>query len=151
MVVIVIISIIMSLAVLSFHDREGEREAREARALAARVQAARETALFNGEDLGILFERDGYRFLHYRDGQWVPADPDSPLRGRRLPEDLELELYLEGLRVDFDPRAEKLLPQVMILSSGEVTPFEVLIADGRRPDALLAVDALGNAELEMET
>ncbi len=151
MVVIVIVSVIVSVAMLNIGDREGERETREARALAARIQAAREIALFNGEDLGILFEEDGYGFLRFRDGHWTPTDPDSPLRPRVLPEDLQLELYLEGLRVRFDPNAEKLVPQVMILSSGETTPFELLIGNGRRPDALLTLDALGNAEVELET
>lgn len=151
LVVIVIVSIIVSFAMLSIGGREGEREAREARALAARLQAARELALFNGEDLGLLFEERGYRFLVHQGGRWTDAPQDSPLRARRLPDDMELELYLEGIRADFDPNVEKLLPQAVILSSGETTPFEVVISDGRRPDALLTVDALGNAEIEVES
>jgi hypothetical protein len=101
--------------------------------------------------VGLLFEENGYRFLLYRDGQWVEAEQESVLGPRLLPEEMELELFLEGLRVEFDPDAEKLLPQVMLLSSGETTPFELLITNGRRPDALLTMDALGNTELELET
>ena len=151
LVVIVIISVIVSLAMLAVGDDEGRREMREAQALAARLRLAREQALFNGEELGLLIEEDGYRFLTYQDGQWTDVPQDAPLRARRLPRDMALELYLDGLQVDFEPDAEKRAPQVMILSSGETTPFEVVITNGRRPDALLTVDALGNTELEMES
>lgn len=168
---IIIIGIVVSLAALSIGDNQSERERRAADQLTELLALAREQALFSGEDLGILFWRHGYSFFRLEDNQWQSVEQDPLLRARELPEEMELTLYLEGLKVKLSPLSplprdhkpsraeadkdkdgkrarlkddkERPQPQVFILSSGENTSFELRIGDGNEPDTLLSGDAVG--------
>ncbi len=144
LVVVVIIGIIVSFATLSLGNNEARQAQETADRLRALVELAKEEALFNSENLGILFWRGGYAFYHMENQQWAPVTDDTDFRPRSLPEGLAIALYLEGLEVDLPRRPrQKKKPQVFILSSGEVTPFEVRIAVGATI-VRLTTDALGN-------
>jgi type II secretory pathway pseudopilin PulG len=166
---IIIIGIVVSLAALSIGDSQSERERRAADQLTELLALAREQALFSGEDLGILFWRHGYSFLRLEDNQWQSVEDDPLLRARELPGEMELTLYLEGLKVKLSPLSplprdhrpsraeadedgkrarskddkERPKPQAFILSSGENTSFELRIGDGNEPDTQLSGDAVG--------
>jgi general secretion pathway protein H len=157
LVTIVIISVLISLAVLSIGDTQAERERRLITKLATLTELARETALFNSQELALFFWEHGYAFYRLDDERWQLITEDTLLRNRELPEDIIISLHLEGLQVELpaeldiekesddkdedEPGAE---PQVFILSSGEVTPFEVRIGDGRDSEMELVCDELGN-------
>ena len=160
---LVIVGIIVSVAVLSIGDNQAEREKRIATQLATLAQLARETALFNAEQLGLSFWQKGYAFYRLEQKQfqpstdasetdskeapakWQPLSDDPQLRPRELPDDIVLSLYLEGLKVKLSPLPkEDAKPQVFILSSGEVSAFEVRIGDGAGSEVSLEADAIGN-------
>jgi hypothetical protein len=67
-----------------------------------------------------------------------------------LGERLRLDLYLEGLRVKLgELPPEK--PQVFLLSSGEVTPFTLVVSDPEGRERTLEVDPLGRVSWPEES
>ena len=94
-------------------------------------------------------------------GQWSEIIGDETLRFRELPEELEIELYLEDRRVLLKPDPaqtereedqrrrgiEQYVPHVLIYSSGDMTPFEVHIVRDA-DDTLVAIrsDLTGTIE-----
>lgn len=147
--VVTIIGIIAAAVVVSANvvrpDQDVEREAGRLNGL---LTLLREEALMQTRDYGVLFAENGYRFYLFDHDQqrWQRIDAD-PLFIERTFDDklrLELELTLEGQIVELEfelPRddgtvlSETPNPQIMVLSSGEVSPFSLAIEreiDGAR-------------------
>ena len=133
LVVVVIIGVFAGAAVLSIgvvgSDREIEREVFRLRTL---LELLHEEAVMQNRDYGVLFSESGYRFYIYDNERllWFEPVDDRFLAARELEQPLSLGLALEDrdvtLEIEFEPEAlEEPAPQVTLLSSGEVTPFEV--------------------------
>ncbi len=131
--VAVIITVFAGAAVLSLgvlgNDREIEREVFRLRTL---LELLREEAVMQNRDYGVLFSETGYRFYIYDLERllWFEPIDDRFLSARLLQEPLSLGLRLEDrditLELEFEPEAlEQPEPQVVLLASGEMTPFEV--------------------------
>jgi general secretion pathway protein H len=144
LVTLVIISIIISMATLSLGNNEARQVQDTAGTLTALIELAKEEALFNGQEMGVAFWQGGYVFYRQENLQWVPIVDDNEFRPRDLPEGLWITVYLNGLDVDLPGNPEqRKRPQVFIMSSGEITPFEAKIgADNTQ--VTLKADALGN-------
>ncbi len=129
LVVIVIISILFTLSTLAIRGTSPEELIQtEAMRLDRLLQLALEEAMLKGQEYGLEFSPDSYRFLLYVEESWLPLEQDKLLRQRELPEGMEFELEIEqidvliegdrgGQRDEDQPR-----PQVFLLSSGEITP-----------------------------
>jgi general secretion pathway protein H len=141
LVVIVIIGSMLSLAVFSMGSTGGGRELRgEAERLAAVMALLLEEATLDNREYGLQLRSDGYRVLAYDEarGEWAaPADS----RDHPLPSWMRLDLQLEGSALTLQPVASKdgdestgskLQPQLLLLSSGELSPFSLQLSD-RRP------------------
>ena len=133
LVVVVIIGVFAGAAVLSLgavgSDRELEREVFRLRTL---LDLLHEEAVMQNRDYGVLFSESGYRFyiFDYERLLWFEPVDDRFLAPRQLEQPLSLGLALEDrdvtLDIEFEPEAlEEPAPQVTLLSSGEMTPFEV--------------------------
>ncbi len=149
--VLVIIGIIVTFAVLSVGD--GGRSAqvkREAQRLASLLELVSQQAVMQSRNYAIQFDTDGYSFLELDEAtnHWQPVKDDNTLRARKLPDGLRLEVHLQ------DQPGERLgrkrnKPMVMLLSSGEMTPFEAtLSAGGGDAGYHLSADLLGHVKLE---
>ncbi len=133
LVVVVIIGIIASMAAVSTRVLGGDHEMdQEAKRLVAILGQAREEAMLQGRDVGLRIDARGYDFLLYeaRSERWDLAVDDPLLRERTLPDGLEASLRLESRPVQLPARAapterNPALPQVVVLASGDVVPFEV--------------------------
>ncbi len=131
LVVIAIIGIMASFVVLSVglgHSDEVKQESRRVQAL---IELAAQESLMSGREFGIRFDPHGYSFYTLNVGEekseWLPVVDDEHLsQPRKLPEQIELELYVEGSIVAIEKPLEKGV-HVFLLSSGEMTPFELLI------------------------
>lgn len=100
------------------------------------IEQVRDEALLNNEEWGIVFElsdseQQTYRFLRYDEKarEWLD-DGSSRFRKRAVPGWLLAELYLdsneqETLRVTDE---DKVKPQILLLSSGETTPFTLHVS-----------------------
>jgi len=131
LVVVTIIGVFVGATVLSLgvlgSDRELEREVLRFRSL---VDLLREEAVMEGRDYGILFSETGYRFYIYDYTRLIWLDPigDNFLRAYQLREPLTLSLALEDRQLVLDREfgseiLEQPEPHVVILASGEMTPF----------------------------
>ncbi len=132
--VIVIIGVTISFASLSLSSRAvDERLANEANRLQALLKLAADEAVVQGEEIGFLLASDGYAFYHLEENQWA-AYAEGPLRERVLPDGLKLYLASdesEEFQIPLpedddknsDSKKKKTLPQILLLSSGELTPF----------------------------
>jgi general secretion pathway protein H len=136
LVVIVIIGIIATMAVVSIRVLGGDHEMdQEARRLRAVLSQAREDAMLEGRDVGFRVDTTGYDFLRYdtRTEQWQVVVDDPLLRERTLPDGLEASLYMESTEVRLPARSTDdeqapTSPQVVVLASGDLVPFEVRLA-----------------------
>lgn len=156
MLVILLLGLIATGTLLSLQwDRGRAQLEREVDILLARLQLAREEAVLGGQELGLWLEAGDYGFvrLEAQDGQlrWQPLQHPA-LTDHQLPEALSLSLELDGLAIDTasgrltqpDPeQPETRVPQVLIFSSGELTPFRLLLED--EDDAELQAGLSGQA------
>lgn len=180
LVVIIIIATVSAVAILSFgllgNDRELEDEARRLREL---VQLAGDEALMQGREFGLEFMRSGYRFVEYDPftNRWAELAGDELLRPRALEEGVTFELFLEDRAVQLqekpmqlpdedkdkdkdeeqrrnerdDDEEDDYAPHVLIMSSGDVTPFDlVIVRDTDNAEVLLATNDAGQLQIETD-
>lgn len=136
LVVVVIIGIMLTFATLSIGDRATvDKLDTESQRLEQLFRLAQEEAELKGYQLGFRYTDLRYQFLTVSpENKWVPV-ADGPLRERLIPPPLELALRVEDRAIppaqelppadtEMDARnAPQLEPQVLILSSGELTAF----------------------------
>ena len=165
LVTIVIISIILSIAVLSLSLVGDDREVRkEAQRLMSLLEVAQDDAVLQGREFGVEFLLGSYRFVEYEalSGQWFEILGEDLLRTRQIPAEMEISLFLEDKRITLEESpilladqdeadatrlARNYAPHIMIFSSGDMTPFEIHI--NRATDSMsvaLHGDLLGNLE-----
>ena len=163
LVVITIIGLMIGGAVLALgvvgRDRSLDEEAHRLRAV---LDYARDRAALETRHYGMRVSRDGYAFAWFdpRDGQWRPATDDA-LRPRKLPDGLSFDAWIEGRRIVLDAdddseerdegdegdEGKRSSPQLGIDSSGEFTPFELLLRRDAEPYVQrIRPDATGELE-----
>jgi len=137
MVTMVLIGIIAGFAVLSLPGKSPtERLAEESRRLIAVLEMTQQDALLRGDQRGVYFTETGYNLMAFQGGRGGRGAANGFMseRSYQLPVGLRLQLWVEGRPVDFK-KATADLPQVLLLSSGEMTPFTVIFdeADAMAP------------------
>jgi general secretion pathway protein H len=141
LVVVAIIGIIVGAVLLSAtivgrdRDRYAEQETQRLRSL---IDLLHEESLMQTRDYGVMFTETGYRFYvyDYKTLKWTEVAGDKVLKQHALAQQLNLGLALDDRDVpllpDFDAQEIKNPePQVMVLSSGEITPFSASIYRNR--------------------
>ncbi len=144
-IVIVIVAILFTYTTLAIRGNSPEDAIKEeAHRLERLIELALEESILRGEEYGVEFFIDGYRFLRFADGAWTPITQDAILRERELPENMEIETRLEDSplvvslsseplsdnKVELDESedsedgtaARKLYPHIYLLTSGEIAP-----------------------------
>ena len=159
-VVMTIIGILAGTVVLHSIGADRDRNLEtEAQRIAALVELARAEAVTRNESWGLFVGETRYGFKIYDefDGSWRDA-PHNTFRTRNAPPDAAFSLQVEGLSrlnassdpftgksgqpgIEEDRAASEELPQVLILASGEQTPF--LIGVGMRGRASWSVTSDG--------
>lgn len=167
LVVVVIMGIISAMILLSFGILGDDRALQQqARRLSSLVELATDEAIMQGRDFGLEFMQTGYRFVELDPifNQWHEVTDDDLLRPRQLDEGMEFELHLEDRPVsladearDIDADADEesnererndYLPHVLILSSGDVTPFNLrLVRSSDRSELSLEMTLAGEIEI----
>lgn len=130
-----IIGVVISFAALSIHRADNAVEEEAAR-LAALIRLGAQEAVLQGRELALEFDGDQYAFIAFDGEQWQPFD-DEVLRPRTLPFDVAVDLRMEGDQLTLgaeaksDPETEtddeRAPPRIYLLSSGEVSPFELRV------------------------
>ena len=142
MLVIALMAVISAAAVVNIRAPGPEQTLQtESRRFAALLEWAVEQAVFSSQQLGVILDSDGYRFLRLEEDNWVEIQDDPVLKPRQLPELIATRLELEGLpwlQADrltsagdslfeelFEEDEQRLLPQIYIYSYGEFSPFSL--------------------------
>lgn len=136
LVVVSLVGILTGVVVLGFTGAETQQEIKGlAQTMAYRVELARQQALTRNREWGIYVEDQAYRFAEFlpEEGEWEDQSR-RPFDVIEIPEHVSLRLETEG--VGELPFAEgERLPQILVFSSGEMTPFTIFLefADSRDP------------------
>ncbi|MCU7844960.1 MAG: type II secretion system minor pseudopilin GspH [Candidatus Thiodiazotropha sp. (ex Monitilora ramsayi)] len=127
MVVIVIIGIVINYAVISFgRNTPADHLNAETTRLMSLIGIAGEEALLRSSFIGVDILQDGYGFLRLEEGEWHPVDDDL-FRDRTLPDDIEITVITAQPKGDNEDDEEKRTPEIILLNSGEMTPFDIKI------------------------
>jgi general secretion pathway protein H len=148
MVVIVLIGLMASLVQFNFSGNNPEDKLKhESARFAAIFEVAAEYGMLNNIELGLVVKKDNYQFLAYDGTQWTEIPEQDWQANVTLPEEIELSIELDDLPIEepllFDAdtfkekneddftllskeeREKKIIPQVYILSGGDLSPFSV--------------------------
>ena len=167
LVVLVIVGIIVAAALLSLGTLGDDRNLQtQARRLTTLLQMATDDATIQGRDFGIEVMTAGYRFVEHEPllNQWFEVTDDDLMRERKLEEGTEFELVIEEHRVlledesqetqreeeDIDERdlTDDYLPHILILASGDTSPFELrIVRSSDRAEVLVRMSAAGELKI----
>ena len=148
LVVMVIIAIIASIAVISVNVADREPAKEQAQKLADLAGLAAEQAVMQGQEYGLRIEAHAYTLYSYDGRAWQPVKDDSLFYRRELGDDVSLSLQMDGAPAILAPppatvqdmgasttatpaaatgesQQSQNLPQVLLLSSGEMPAFEI--------------------------
>lgn len=145
---------------------------RVARQFMASTELVLDETVLSGHFIGIVIEKDSYKFVVYSEGKWKPLQQDRLLAERQMEYGVQMHLVLDGLPLTQDdeeqdswfdepliePSAEDKKkfpePQVMLFPSGEMSSFELTFVGkdelGNEIEALVVGDALGRLTLGRE-
>jgi general secretion pathway protein H len=150
LVVIALIGLIISAVQFNFSTKRPEDSLKKAsHQFAALFESAANYGLLNNIELGLYISDKSYKFLGYDGLKWSEIPDQDWLAEQELPEDITFNLELDDLPIEdpllfdsslfteenesylsFDAiektKEEKpLIPQVYILSGGDITPFSL--------------------------
>ncbi len=133
LVVILMIGIILGIAVISLPQSSHDQLATEAERLNALITLASQEAVISNRQMALDFTPDGYRFLAQSDkGDWQTLTSGA-LHPRTLADGLQLDVTLEGLRLQLNQQSKDSAGLIYLLSSGEISPFEVTLETTTEP------------------
>ncbi len=149
MVVIALIGVIATMVQFNFSGKRPEDTLKEASIRFAGIfESAANYGLLNNVELGLLVKENSYQFLGFDGMKWSEISEQAWLSVQELPEGVELKLTLDDLPIeepilfdssvfteqsneylsfdDIEAKKEmKTIPQVYILSGGDITPFSL--------------------------
>ena len=125
LVVLLIVTILagVTIARLPAFAQNADFDA-ERRRLQLLFTMARQESILDSTEFGFRLTDNGYKFLEYDDGSQSWADAESPFQERSLSD--ELKLIIKADSDGFSLMGQN-LPPVLILSSGENTPFRLIL------------------------
>jgi general secretion pathway protein H len=150
LVVVVIIGLLTSLIAISISPNQPSPQ-RESRRFYQVLEAAREQAVLFNQELGVELRGNSYRVLQWQAQRWRPLDTDL-FSEYGLPENLSQTLWLGGLAQEGGAAgSDRPQPQILLFSTGEVTPFGWTLGDPAFNDQWrLSANALGEFDLKPE-
>lgn len=158
--VLVVIGFAMNLIVLSLNDQDEEQLEQEALKIHTMINLASEYAVMNQAELGFYVDpvNQTFELLAFDGTKWAALSESELLKPHRFDEFINVELTLDDLpwgeenllnQVDWKEllsndnddenflEIEKMkIPQVLLLSSGEVSPFQLTLMLAEKPDEL---------------
>lgn len=130
LVVLFIVAIMSGIVVahLPRMARSGNLDT-EARRLKELLAMAKQNALLEANEYGFKPEHTGYEFYVYDDlaQKWTPLTK-RPFQKRQLPDGLVIEATVEDSQLKLKSENKHSAPPILILSSGETTPFHLTIS-----------------------
>ena len=128
LVVVAIVAITISMMQFSVAVGDENRELKRiGKDLGKLFHLLTQEAIFENRNYAVSVYDEGFIILEYEEGQWHQTS-QSFLQQFKLTDSQQSELYLEDKLIDTKKKTEP-PPHILILSSGEMTPFEWRITD----------------------
>lgn len=143
LVVLAIVGVLAGLASLAVGlVGPGRALQGEAERVAALVDVLSQEAVLDGRELGLRFDAGGYQAMRYRadERRWEPLPGSTP---HRLPQGLQWEVQIDGQAPALAATDEA--PQLLLLASGEWTPFRLRLSETAPGGRVWRVDSDGYA------
>jgi general secretion pathway protein H len=123
LIVIVIISVISTVAMLSIHFNRNKQLETLANTLANLITLAEEEAMLRPAVLGLVFTPHSYQFYIYQENNhtWQPL-PNRVFRATAIPDDTQITLKIHGQNIPTDGQH-----QLIISTSGDIPDFTISI------------------------
>lgn len=147
MLVLLLVGLLTAVVALNFGGRNPQQQLQqEVLRFMQAFQFVAEQAQLQQQEWGLIIAPEGYAFAYYGPDGWQLAQQPAISRQYALPEDIRLQLELEGLpgaefnllsqlswqqapddrwQTESSTSESPPLPQVFILSSGEISPFRL--------------------------
>jgi general secretion pathway protein H len=144
LVVVIIVSITVSAVLLSTNLGSDSQNLKVlGKDLSKLIRLLYQEAIFENRNYAISLHHQGFKVLEYNGEDWVVAD-QSFFRKVKLSESQSSDLIVENYVVKSVDQ-DDLIPHILILSSGEMSPFEWSIDDSdARASITIQGDLLGN-------
>ena len=148
LVVLLIVSIMSGIALANLpgfaQTRDFDTEARRLKKL---LDMAREESVIQAAELGFAPTEDGYAFHVYDEfnQKWQEYE-QSPFQQRSLPDNVEMRLEVENQEFTLTTEKKSTTPPLLILSSGEITPFTLTLLQGAELQQSMRSDGYGDIE-----
>jgi len=123
-IVTITITVVQLAPGLSDETRDLKRTGKE---LGKMFRLLNQEAVFEGRNYAISVKDNGFLVLEYNEEEWLPV-PDTFFARIRMAESQRSELIIENQVIDIS-ETKTPQPHILILSSGEMTPFEWRISD----------------------
>ena len=155
LVVMVLLGLLSGVAVFTLGSGKLQRELEvEAQRLHTLLRMASEEAILSNTEIGFSIDDDHYEFLEYDDEKQTWASSSvGVLKRRDLPEWLAPEFEREGqtriLGKDTDTTEGNKKPDMMLLSSGEVTPFTITLRVQNKDEGGFIISSDGLEEIKL--
>ncbi len=128
LVVVAIVAITMSLVTLSFSLGDEHRDLKRiTKDLGKVIHLLSREAVFKNLNYAISVQRSGYQVLVYKEGEWHLSE-ESFYQKFKMKESQFSRLFINDQTVAIQSDGSS-TPQILILASGEMTPFEWRIGD----------------------
>lgn len=151
LVVMVLLGLISGVAVFTLGSGKQQRElANESQRLHALLRMASEEAILANSEIGFSIDEDGYEFLEYDDQEQTWSNTKvAVLKRREFPEWVAIEFRTDGedLTILGKDQDDLKKPDMMLLSSGEVTPFTVTLQVEQNSDSQFVISSNGLEEI----
>ncbi|MBD3609836.1 MAG: type II secretion system minor pseudopilin GspH [Gammaproteobacteria bacterium] len=135
LVVLVIMGILLSYAMLSLNIGDmSTKTNEEVRRIQGLLELAQEEAILKNQEMALRFSSQSYEFLTLEESDWVVIKGIPVYRKRNIPEEMHLHVQVKDGSAALNKKNSAEHAVVYILSSGEVSPFELTIEaiDGSR-------------------
>lgn len=145
MLVVVLVGVMASFIQITGNNNQPDQLLkRESTRFAGVFELAAEYSMLNNIELGLLIDKTSYHFLGYDGVRWSTLAENDILTSYDLPQGLVITLALDDLPIEdgslfsassfteqdkeegFESEdEEKIVPQVFILSGGDISPFSL--------------------------
>jgi general secretion pathway protein H len=148
LIVMVIISIVSSVAILTINHNQNTQYDNLAKQLTNILSLAEEEAMLKPTILGLAFTDTSFQFYEYDDSK--KSNPWQPVKNKELglhhlPDNTAVTVRIRNQNIPNDKNNETPNPHLIISTSGDIIPFILLIGKpGSKPRYQVVGEANGS-------
>jgi general secretion pathway protein H len=150
LIVLLIISIVSSVALISINHNENRQLETFANELTQLLSLAEEQAMLQPSVLGLIIDDQSLRFAAFQShhenekkNEWVMLQDDHLLNVQIIPKEINVSFATEHTELDHES-ASVTTPQIIISTNGDLTPFTIYIGrKGKKPRYVIRGEADG--------